>query len=171
MTKERQERAAIIWTIRNLARQKNQLLSAIEIRLRDLRSRLPSGQVEPDDERQFRRVEQISELVVEAAKIFFTSIGFYFREFDSIENRKRLNALAILFISLLDDFEEPHRLINWSLSNADKNVPSQISLLRPIYREFHQLLLKVMEYVRKLEALRDSDNFESLLEDFNAQQK
>ncbi|KAF7494884.1 hypothetical protein SSS_00389 [Sarcoptes scabiei] len=171
MSNERKERAEIIGRMRRLAKRKYQLLSDTKLSLRHLRSKLPSGQEEPDDQRMFRNIEFIFNLAVDAAKIFFTSIHFYFMEFNSIENRKRLDSLADLFINLDKEINRSYRIIHWMMVVVDEDGPSEISLIRPIYRQFKALLLKVIESVRKLEGLRDSDDFESFLDDFNAQQK
>ncbi|KPM04103.1 hypothetical protein QR98_0025430 [Sarcoptes scabiei] len=171
MSNEREERAEILGRMRRLAKRKYQLLSDTQLSLRHLRSKLPSGQEESDDQKMFRDIESIYDLAVEASKTFFLSIDFYFMEFNSIENRKRLDALSNLFIILSKKLDYQYRIIYWMLVVVDQNGPSQISLVRPIYRQFNVILMKVIESVQKLEVLLDSDDFESFLDNFNAQQK
>ncbi|KAF7494926.1 hypothetical protein SSS_08646 [Sarcoptes scabiei] len=171
MSNEQKEREEIIGKMRRLANRKYQSLSDAVLILKDLQSRLPSGQVESADKGIFQSIEIIHDLSVEAAKTFFLSIDFYFKEFNSIENRKRLDALSDLFIILDQKLDYEYRIIHWMLVVVDQNGPSQISLVRPIYRQLKELSIKIFDFVKKLEELRDSDDFERFLDDFNAQQK
>ncbi|KAF7494832.1 hypothetical protein SSS_08643 [Sarcoptes scabiei] len=171
MTKERQEREEIIGKMRRLAKRKYRSLSDAMLFLKDLQSRLPSGQVKLGDKIIFESIECNFDLSVEAAKAFFLSIDFYFMEFNSIENRKRLDALSDLFIILSKKLDYQYRIIYWMLVVVDQNGPSQISLIRPIYRQLKELSIKIVDFLTKLEGLRDSDDFESFLDNLNAQQK
>ncbi|KPM05273.1 hypothetical protein QR98_0037340 [Sarcoptes scabiei] len=127
--------------------------------LRDLRSRIPFGQAEPDDQRLFQKIECIFALAIEFAKMFFTSVDFYFMEFNSIDNRKRLEALATLFIKLDKEIDGVYGIIHCMLLIVDQEEPSQISFIRPIYRQFEEVSKKVIECVGKLEGLMLSFNF------------
>ncbi|KAF7494970.1 hypothetical protein SSS_00392 [Sarcoptes scabiei] len=96
---------------------------------------------------------------IEFAKMFFTSVDFYFMEFNLIDNRKRLEALATLFIKLDKEIDGVYGIIHCMLLIVDQEEPSQISFIRPIYRQFEEVSKKVIECVGKLEGLMLSFNF------------